>query len=201
MGRVIHEDSLFHPEIENEERLKKEKEYLEYINEHVHNVQITYVKLMRPLLGKVNICDTVSDDDLYLAIEELKVKVAVHDASKYGDDEFDGYRAKYHPTAAEIAADDVYHQLVNERYEKCWEHHYKNNDHHPQYWYDFETKTPQDMSLDAILHMICDWEAMSMKFGGSTLKWWEEEKSDKEKYLTGKTLQILEDLLYNVFFG
>lgn len=44
-------------------------------------------------------------------------------------------------------------------FNKAWEHHYKNNKHHWNYW------IGQDMPEKYIKQMICDWKAMSRKFG------------------------------------
>ena len=55
------------------------------------------------------------------------------------------------------------------------------------------------MSLDAIIEMICDWEAVSYMFGTSILDWYEKQaKNDEQKAMTQKTRDIVEDLLYNV---
>jgi len=50
----------------------------------------------------------------------------------------------------------------------------------------------------AIIEMLCDWEAMSLKFGTSTLKWYENDAKDEKAALSPKTKEIVEDLLYNV---
>lgn len=204
MGIIIHEDGVIASGNSNMERLDKEQEYLDYIEDHIKNVYTAYERLMVPLLDKNNISSIVSDEDIHKAVRDLYHEVKEHDASKFGDDEFDGYRAKYHPTAEEAAGDDEYQFQMNSRYEDCWKHHYENNDHHAEYWYDFEKGVARDMSLLAILHMICDWEAMSIKFGGTTLDWYENDRVDgkrkKEEFLSPRSKQILEDLMYNVFY-
>lgn len=205
MGNVINENSLITDGSDASERLNKEHEYFDYIVEHIRNVKSAFQKLFVPLIG-VNVdIHSISNEELQEAILLAKEKIETHDGSKFSDAEFDGYRAKYHPTANEEKGDDEYQEMVNARYQECWKHHYENNDHHPEYWYDFETNTPHDMSLDAIVHMICDWEAMSMKFGGSTLGWYEndnvEGKRKKERYLTARSKQILEELMYNILFN
>ena len=112
---------------------------------------------------------------------------------------------KYPDWKLEIAGlgDEEYKIRMRERYEDCWEHHYKSNDHHPEYWYDFQTQTASDMSLVAILHMICDWEGMSIKFKQNTLDWYENDKggkAEKDKMMTSHTKEILNDFLYNILF-
>ena len=54
------------------------------------------------------------------------------------------------------------------------------------------------MTLEAILEMICDWEAMSLKFGTNTLNWYETKAIDEKKCMTSNTKDIVEELMYNV---
>lgn len=180
------------------ERNNKEQEYLNYIKSHVAHVIEAFQIYIEPLLNESNICKSVSDSDLYNAIDKLKEDVEDHDASKYSDEEFPGYRARWYPTAMEQKGDEDYQNKVEEVYQQCWDHHRKNNSHHPDYWFDEETNTAKDMSIEAILEMICDWEACSAQFNGNTLDWYENKATDEKKMLSNNTKTILEDLLYNV---
>lgn len=64
-------------------------------------------------------------------------------------------------------------------------------------------KTPKDvanpMKPIAILHMICDWEAMSIKFGSSTSDWYINKAEDERKALNPKTRKIVEELLRQLY--
>lgn len=202
MGLIINENSLI-TQIEDDSaaRLNKEQEYLDYINDHINNVNKAFELYMLPILNMTNISTLISDEELKEAIRNLQSLIPTHDASKFSDAEFDGYRMRWHPTAAELAKqkeDPELQYTVRERYEKCWEHHYTTNGHHPKHWLDPETGISKDMTLDAIVEMLCDWEGMSLKFGTSTLKWYEEKATDEKAALSPKTKQIVEDLLYNV---
>ena len=184
---------------ENLERIKKEKEYYNYIVKHIENVKEALNRYFIPLLDRNNICNTVSDDELFSAIECVSNRVDLHDSSKFLDDEFDSYRAKYYPTANESKGDAEYIALVNDKYQDAWKHHYSNNPHHPEYWIDAKTNTPRDMSLDAIVEMICDWEACSTMFGTATPEWYKTKAvNDEQKAMTQNTRNIVEDLLFNV---
>lgn len=180
------------------ERNNKEQEYLNYIKSHVAHVIEAFQIYIEPLLNESNICKSVSDSDLYNAINKLKEDIEDHDASKYSDEEFPGYRARWYPTAMEQKGDEDYQNKVEEVYQQCWDHHRKNNPHHPDYWFDEETNTAKDMSIEAILEMICDWEACSAQFNGNTLDWYENKAINEKKMLSDNTKTILEDLLYNV---
>lgn len=202
MGVIINENSLI-TQIEDDsaERLQKEQEYLDYINDHISNVNKAFELYMIPILNMNNISSLISDEDIKNAIIKLQPLIPTHDASKFSDSEFDGYRCKYYPTKAEEAKmkeDKEFEEIVSDRYDKCWEHHYTVNAHHPKHWADPETGIAKDMDLDAIIELLCDWEAMSLKFGTSTLKWYENDAKDEKAALSPKTKQIIEDLLYNV---
>lgn len=202
MGIIITENSLI-TQIEDDSiaRLEKEQEYLDYINDHIVNVNKAFELYMLDILNMNNISILVSDQDIKEAIIKLKPLIPTHDASKFSDSEFDGYRMKWYPTKTELAKmseNEEFKKLVYDRYDKCWEHHYKVNQHHPKHWVDPDTGIANDMSLDAIIEMLCDWEAMSLKFGTSTLKWYENDAKDEKAAFSAKTKEIVEDLLYNV---
>lgn len=196
---LLSEASVVFNDDDSYERIRREQEYLEYIIEHINFVKKAYVMYFVPLLDKSGISSKISDEQLKDAIEELALTIETHDASKFSDSEFNGYRAKYYPTRKEESVDDgEYRKLLDDMYDECWKHHYETNDHHAKHWVDPETNIPRDMSLRAIVEMICDWEAMSMKFNSSTLTWYENDAKDEKECLSPKTKEIVEELLYNV---
>lgn len=202
MGFILTENSLItNIEDDSAARLDKEQEYLDYINEHINFVNKAFEMYIIPLLNMTNISNLISDEELKNTIRNLQPLIPTHDASKFSDAEFDGYRMRWYPTVAEEAKqkeDQELQNTIRERYEKCWEHHYTVNAHHPKHWVDPETGIPKDATLDAIIEMICDWEAMSLKFGTSTLKWYENDAKDEKSAMSAKTKEIVEDLMYNV---
>lgn len=198
MGIVLKETSIIFNDNDAMERTKKEQEYLNYIIEHINFVIDSYKMYMLPLLDKTNITHLISDEEIKESILRVGDAIETHDASKFSDSEFDGYRAKYHPTTRELEGDDIYKGAVDERYQECWEHHYKINAHHPEHWLNHEDNTCRDMSLDAIIEMLCDWEAMSLKFGTSTLEWYKNDATDEKRCFSLKTKELVEELLFNV---
>ena len=201
MGIIITESSLITDDVETKERLQKEKEYFAYIQKHVSCVVDAFNRYFLPLLDKTNICSTVPDEELKQAIRVCGERIAEHDHVKYGDAEFDSYRAKYYPTANEKKGDAAYQQLVEDRLKEAFKHHYANNPHHPEYWVDSETGLPRDMSLDAIVEMISDWTGVSTMFGGTVVDWYKHNAvHDEQKAMTQRTRDIVEDLMYNVLF-
>ena len=195
MGKIIQENT---DPIMSEEVNNKKKEYFFYINEHVNNVKKVYNEIMLPLMNVTGIIESVSDDEIKQAIISIKSDIEEHDSSKYSEEEFDAYRVNFHPTRSEQQADDDAKEIARINFEEAWKHHYENNDHHPNFWYDYKNKVSRDMSLGAIIHMLCDWEAMSMKFHTNTLEWF--EKADKERNLmSDNTLKIVTELVNRLF--
>lgn len=141
-----------------EKIIELDEQYRKYIDEHVSNVQkverVVYCILIRTC-GK----GTVMNATLDIAHENVKY----HDTSKYGDAEFYAYRKNFYPI------DDEEKESNLEDFEKAWEHHYTSNKHHPEYWiYNNEVKK---MDYDAVLEMIYDLSAMSIKFGGNPFEY------------------------------
>ena len=182
------------------EKNNKQKEYIDYINNHILFVQKAFNDYFIPLLDKQQISSLISDEDLKIGIEKAANNILEHDASKYGDDEFDGYREKYYPTAEELANEEFQRQVV-ERFEKAWIHHYKNNWHHPKYWI-LDDGTKQDMSIDAIIEMICDWLSFNIKSGDpqGVIDWYNNEATHEKDEMTENTKRIVEELLFKIIF-
>lgn len=190
MGVIITEsvEELISNE-ESIEKNKKQQEYLEYIKKHVLNVQRAFLNCFVPLLEKTYISNKISDEELKAAINRAALNIPDHDASKYSDEEFDGYREKYYPTVTELANPE-FQSHVYERSERAWESHYKHNWHHPYYWVDEKTGEPIDMNLEAIIEMICDW----ISFGDDTREWYNTKAHNEKAAMTDKTKEIVEEL-------
>ena len=185
------------------ELIQKKKEYILYIDDHIRNVQKAYNDYFVPLLNNETsiVSEVVSKEELLEAIRNVSNKIEEHDASKYFDEEFDGYRAHFHPTNLEKSMNDEYQKWVKEEFDKCWKHHYENNCHHVQFWVNFDTGEITDMTLPAIVEMLCDWIAMSMHFKSSTRDWYENDAEKEKNYMTSNTKDIVEDILYNIISG
>ena len=157
----------------------EEVRYIDYIKDHINKVKKSFDQ-RSALLQKVL---TLSHSEM----EELIGRVENHDASKYGIEEFPAYRNYFYPATNEVK-DDM-------NFAKAWEHHYKTNDHHPEYW--VVNNVPREMPKVAIAEMILDWEAMSRNFGGNPRKWFSE--SGKSLVFNPRTLIEVKralDILY-----
>jgi len=134
--------------------MKKYFNYLKYILEHKKNVFIECWK------------------------ERLYFHAFTHDISKLLPCEFMPYAEwfyGYH--GVKLEKDYNQEQLNNgmsnlsrnyleckNNFNKAWEHHFKNNPHHWNYWID-NNGIALDIPIKHIDQMICDWKGMSRKFG------------------------------------
>lgn len=205
--------------------IKEEQNYIAYIDEHVENVRVAYEKLFKgkdfilPLEVENVTKELYSKMDSERIINEVEGYIKCHDNSKYSDEEFYGYRRKYNATEAEKKEQDPYVlKQVDEEAEAAWRHHYIVNTHHPKFWafckiherdgfgeptdwtpQDSKLEIPEPMSMVSIIHMICDWEAMSMKFNGSTIDWYINKAKDERSYMHPYTRKIVEQMLEMVY--
>lgn len=134
------------------------REYLKYVLEH-----------------KKNVFKTCWKRGLYL-------HAFTHDLSKFLPSEFIPYAkwfyGKYGLKLKEVyvfnkvpinRAEEVLHELYSKSkqdFYRAWEHHYKHNKHHWNYW------IGKRIPYKYIIQMICDWEAMSLKFGGTAQEYY-----------------------------
>lgn len=159
----------------------KEHEYKKYIEEHRDNIRDAFVEV-----------STCPDLD-WIITEDISVKlferILVHDLSKYSDEEFDAYRRYYHPINIEER------QNAKEDFNKAWEHHWKNNDHHWECRQN-DTEFTEETEL-AILENVCDWLAMGYKFHDRPIEYYNKHKNkiklpEKQRELLEKILKDLE---------
>lgn len=208
MNLIINEANIIGNDKSEPDIIAKEQEYMDYIQEHIGNVLDAYNRIFKPLLSNSDLLaniTTISVEDLLSAISDLENTIQDHDQSKYSDQEFYPYRNHFHPTSKEKArmdTDEEYAKLVDDKYQEAWKHHYTNNSHHPQFWGKEDDNgtivAEKDMDLISIIEMLCDWEAMSTKFGTSTKDWYANDAQDEQKAMTVRTKSILDDLMANL---
>jgi hypothetical protein len=158
----------------NEGGADYQKEYKDYVIAHKKRVMefanwlLTYC---RELFEGVDI------DVFWDLIKE-------HDDSKFSEEEFEPYAQKWYGDGKETR-----------EYELAWEHHYMNNEHHPEYW------DGEDMPYIYILEMICDWGSFSIASGDMNELsdfYYNKAKADPEKNLSDATQEIIEDILERI---
>lgn len=117
-------------------------------------------------------------------IEDFNSLIAEHDESKFSEEEFEPYAQKWFGDGKKTR-----------EYELAWEHHYLNNEHHPEYW------DGEDMPYIYILEMICDWGSFSIASGDMKELsdfYYNKAKEDPEKNLSDATQEIIEDILSQI---
>lgn len=204
-------DNMNDVEVVGMDTLLERERNLCYIVEHQRNVLIAYIKLFTP-----SIVDTLKNRGIVNdhILEELSHEIIEHDGSKFSPEEFEFYRRRFFPTPDEQDNTDM-EKSAKDAFEIAWRHHYLNNPHHPEYWrwvlpgstkqspnYS-NTRLPQGTPMDivSILHMICDWEAMGIKFGTGTMEWYNgDDSKDEREAMHPETQKKLEEIL-TILYG
>ncbi len=158
----------------NEGLDKYQEEYKNYVEEHKERVTqfSSWLQDMCP--------------DLFegVDIEVFNDLIAEHDESKFSEEEFEPYAQKWFGDRKKTP-----------EYERAWEHHWQNNEHHPEYW------LGEDMPYIYILEMICDWGSFSIASGDMkelSEFYYNKAKEDPEKNLSEATQEIIEDILSRI---
>ena len=199
--------------IQDQEYLLNKAQYLRYIFNHVKNVRKGYDVLFGS--KKYNTYPKgVSQNDWNDAVIALNAIVNKHDESKYTEDEFEQYRRHFYPTKEEKEEDEELQRKAEQEYEAAWEHHYRNNDHHPEYWKYFnlngdnveplETPNPvgAPMPLLCVMHMFCDWFSMDLFHNsGDHAAWYRSDASKEEREcLNPHTKELIKDM-FMILYG
>lgn len=151
-----------------------QEEYKEYVIAHKERVSQFADWL------KENCSEVFEGVDLDV-FDEL---IEEHDESKWSEEEFEPYAQRWHGDKKKTP-----------EYEAAWEHHWQNNEHHPEYW------LGEDMPYIYILEMICDWGSFSIASGNMNELsdfYFNKAKDDPEKNLSDATQEIIEDILIRI---
>lgn len=142
------------------EKIKKTREYLDYLEEHYNNVQ----KAWKLLQDKCKDMKFIYDDYSYNALDTI---IKDHDNSKLSAEEFVQYRMYFFPVNEE--------EKENSNFNDAWKNHKKLNTHHWENWTKKSLHTFADIFL---IHNIVDWIAMSFKFGDTAKNFYEKNKDE-----------------------
>lgn len=132
-----------------------------------------------------------------------------HDESKFYDDEFD----IYHWATGEKSPHDVARDELG--YSPSWVHHKARNQHHWEYWTDFNEATPNGdgtftitckcvkMPYDRVIEMFCDFVGAGKAY--SKEKWtpetpWNywEDKCEGKRAMHKESEYLIKKLLWNL---
>jgi hypothetical protein len=137
---------------------EKTKEYRAYILDHKSNVSTAWHFLRNR---------AVTDPLLIATVDSL---IAIHDDSKFSDEEFEPYRKFFFPVSPS--------EKSYENFRPAWFHHFSNNPHHFEYWIgdDGTFKSTFSERQPYLVEMVCDWMAMGMHFGNTAIGWYSSRK-------------------------
>ena len=179
------------------------RDYGDYVEEHMSNVRKAWNDLFLPYYSagddEARELAGVDADTLYDALVESESLVAIHDASKYDDEEFEPYRIHFYPTPEEKDAIERGSYDDKAAFTEAFAHHCRLNPHHAQHWCDEDGLPVADMELPYIIEMVCDWAAMSMKFGGSPLDWWRDAADKERRCMTDGTIEVVDQMMDTLF--
>lgn len=125
----------------------KIREYCDYLDEHVGNVE----KAWKVLQEKCKDMRFIYDDYVWASIDS---ETEWHDISKVSPEEFIQYQRRFFPV------DEPY----KEGFKSAWKHHQENNPHHWENWAFKDYYNPYEAEVHCV-GMVIDWMAMGYKFG------------------------------------
>lgn len=173
------------------------EDYKKYIKEHIDAV-IKAFDLFGVKLTEY-VCTHRDDgrhEDSTVVYNTLSNIISTHDHTKYGIEEFEAYRAKWHPCKEDL--ENPFQ--VRENFEAAWKHHYSHNFHHPEYWVvNSNGKTIiMRMSKVAFIEMLCDWIAMSMVRNQNVADWWNSPggKKEKSEIMDDQDVKLIDEILH-----
>lgn len=204
MGNIYQSDSM-----QDSSYVQKEAQYVMYIMHHKNYVKQAYEFLKNNKFDFSNI-EEIDEEKFRETLINLEPEIKSHDMSKFSDEEFEPYRRNFYPTDEEKSVEDnEVLETVNKNFAEAWKHHYMFNDHHPEHWKHFledgqasekELEIASPMPLSAILHMICDWTAMSYAKGhNNPVSWFNVKAKDEKKCMNPETLKLVSKLLEVLF--
>ena len=172
------------------EKIEKEREYKDYVVDHIEKVESNFNRLIVPLKGHYN-------KEVDQAIDLCGQLVPLHDLSKFSKYEFDAYRAYHYPVS------DEEKKAAEEDYQWAWEHHRSVNPHHPYFWTKLGYK--EDMPLPYIFEMLCDWSAVSQHMAedhgskDSVVDWYDLSAKDEKALFSEKTRKAVDFWVDEIF--
>lgn len=144
--------------MKTQELIDRTREYLDYIENHVKNVQKAWKELQR----KCSDMDFMTDETIKALID---TDVQQHDLSKLSESEFVQYRKCFYP-----CSDEGKYDLG-----EAWMHHKLCNSHHHENWTLNAVENSTTWKVNCV-HMIIDWMAMGYKFNSPPREYYEKNK-------------------------
>lgn len=141
--------------MKGQDYIDKTRAYLDYLEEHLNNVQFAFTEVSDACDGMA----WVGDDCSW---HTLRAEIEAHDVSKFSKEEFVQYRDSFFPVADFPKKDGCF--------DAAWENHKAQNPHHHE-----TVRNYHDL-----VHMVIDWTAMGYKFGDTAKLYYEANKGKIE---------------------
>lgn len=141
--------------------IAKIREYCDYLEEHILNVEKAWKIVQEKCADLHPICD-----DYHWSTIDADIRF--HDLSKVSLQEFIQYQRKFFPVKEASYEDNI-------NFAAAWENHKARNPHHWENWTKKEESFPNETACDCV-SMVCDWMAMSMKLGGTAAEFYAKNK-------------------------
>jgi hypothetical protein len=154
--------SIVTPKMEGLEHVAKIREYCDYLEEHIKNVQQAWLELQ----DKCKHMRFIYDDYVFWNINGM---IDSHDLSKFSTEEFIQYQQNFFSVGGEVTDRD------RGLFDSAWEHHKANNPHHWENW----TSKKYGIGFEDEMNCVCmvaDWMAMGKKFGDTARDYYEKNK-------------------------
>ena len=116
---------------------------------------------------------------IYQVIQELQRRAFCHDASKFEQDELEGFaRFEEMPEGLEYGSPEYQSAMAKVmESNNCFQLHSKRNDHHPEHFEDVAK-----MRFQQIIEMVCDWAGAHLAYGNKG-GWHKSVAQNIEKHL------------------
>lgn len=101
---------------------------------------------------------------MQLVIDELYGRMINHDASKFGEDELEGY-ARFGSSLEGLEYESVEWREAKAKAlenNNCHKLHFSRNDHHPEHFEDV-----QKMRFPQLFELVCDWAGAHLSYGST----------------------------------
>lgn len=141
--------------MEGLKHINKIREYCDYLEEHLLNVEKAW-KILQETCKDMNF---IWDDYLFWSIDAM---VKSHDISKMSAEEFIPYQRNFFPVG----------EKDSKAFHSAWLHHIDHNTHHWEKWTTIRERMPNEQYAYCVC-MVIDWMAMGMKFGDTAQAYYE----------------------------
>lgn len=156
-----------------------------YLNSVIEHKKYVYSEGIN-LISKLN---NLNENEINL----LKYNLFIHDLSKFSVNESIAYCYYFGEH------EDKNHKEFKKHFNIAWNHHKKNNKHHPEYWISVNKKGKSeflDMPYIYVIEMVCDWLGAGKTYGNTMEEYLKKELHNF--YFSKKTGELLYDVLSEI---